>query len=164
VTARSRTSAAAATSKPPRLRLKKRPPTPPSKSSPGSDPYVYGEPPSGRDLRQHHIGIGGTIPAIPEIRAELDEMVDVLMGRTPSKHDNGVSSLQETANAYYSRAMELTLLLQRAEADGVVLRGSKHYKLRTGELRTFAELALRATDLGSRRLTLAQLEWEARHG
>lgn len=98
------------------------------------------------------------------MREEIDAMMEVLMGRKLSPHDNGVMSLQETANAYYSRGMELTLLLQRGEADGVILKGSKHYKFRTGELRTFCDIALRATDLGSRRLTLSQLEWEARHG
>ena len=91
-------------------------------------------------------------------------MVTVLMGRTPPPYDNGVSTLQEVSNAYYSRGMELTLLIQRGENDGSVLKGSKHYKFRTGELRTFCDLALRAIDLGSRRLTLAKLEYEARHG
>ena len=86
------------------------------------------------------------------------------MGREDAGIDNGVSTLQEVANAFYSRCQELTLLIQRGETEGYVLRGSRMYKLRTGELRTFTELCLRATDLGSRRLTLAQLEYEARHG
>ena len=70
----------------------------------------------------------------------------------------------EYANAVYSRAMELTMMIQRAETDGQVLKGSKYYKFRTGELRTFTELALRAIDLGSRRVTWAQMEDSMQHG
>lgn len=70
----------------------------------------------------------------------------------------------EYANAVYSRAMELTMMIQRAETDGQVLKGSKYYKFRTGELRTFTELALRAIDLGSRRVTWAQMEYSMQHG
>ena len=114
-------------------------------------------------MRPVKLGAGG-VPTLHEMREELDEMVAVLMGRNPAPYDNGVSTLQEVANAYYSRGMELTLLLQRAENDGMVLKGSKHYHFRTGELRTFCDLALRAIDLGSRRLSLAKLEFEARAG
>lgn len=125
---------------------------------------MYGRVPSGADLRPIKLGKANTVPPIPEMRREIDTMLDVLMGRQQAPDDNGVLTLQEVANAYYSRALELTLVIQRAEADGAVLKNSRHYKFRTGELRTFADLALRATDLGSRRLTLAQLEYEARHG
>jgi len=70
----------------------------------------------------------------------------------------------EYANAVYSRAMELTMMIQRAESDGQVLKGSKYYRLRTGELRTFTELAGKAIDLGSRRVTWAQVDYEMQHG
>lgn len=78
--------------------------------------------------------------------------------------ENGEMTLMEYANAVYSRALELTMMIQRAESDGQVLKGSKYYKLRTGELRTFTELALRAIDLGSRRVTWAQVEYSMQNG
>ena len=73
-------------------------------------------------------------------------------------------TLMEYANAVYSRGKEIEYRIQRAEALGAVVKGSGWYKFRTGELRTFCEIALKATDLGSRRLTQAQMEYEARHG
>lgn len=86
------------------------------------------------------------------------------MGRIEPPIENAEMTLMEYANAVYSRALELTMMIQRAESDGQVLKGSKYYKLRTGELRTFTELALRAIDLGSRRVTWAQVEFSMNHG
>ena len=154
-----------------RLRLKetsKRTPARNPKRSPKvsfkvEDDYEFGIAPSGAQLRAIVLGDSG-LPSVQGIREEIDEMREVLMGRALSPHDNGVNSLQETTNAYFSRCAELTLLIQRAEVDGHVSRGSAMNKTRTGELRTFMELCHRATDVGSRRLTLAQLEWEARRG
>lgn len=149
-----------------KLKLKQTPSRPrrsPKVSFREEDDYEFGVAPSGAQLRDIVLG-DGSLPDLMEIREEIDEMREVLMGRRLSPHDNGVNSLQETANAYYSRCAELTLLIQRAEVDGYVTRNSPMYKTRTGELRTFMELCHRATDVGSRRLTLAQLEWEARRG
>lgn len=98
------------------------------------------------------------------MRQELSEYSDVLLGRSEPPIDNGDMTLLEYANAVYSRASELTMLLQRAEADGVVVKGSKMYKFRTGELRTFTEMALKAIELGSRRITALQLEYNLAHG
>lgn len=86
-------------------------------------------------------------------------MTDVLLGREDPPVD-GVLSLMEVADAYYARAMELTMLIQQMEREGTVLKGSSHYKFRTGELRTFSEMAKRAADLGSRRLTDDSLRFE----
>lgn len=102
--------------------------------------------------------VGAGIPNIDEIRNELDDYTDILMGREEPDQHYGFMSLMEVADAFYARAQELTMLIQRAEADGVVSKASPYYKLRTGELRTFAEMAKRAADLGSRRLSAAQLE------
>ena len=104
--------------------------------------------------------VGAGIPHIDEIRNELDDYTDILMGREEPDHHYGYMSLMEVADAYFSRAQELTMLIQRAEADGVVTKSSPYYKLRTGELRTFTEMAKRAADLGSRRLSAAQLEFD----
>lgn len=108
--------------------------------------------------------LGEGVLSLAELRSEIDEYVQVLMGRVDPPIDNGEMTLMEYANAVYSRAMEITILLQRAESDGQILKGSRHYKFRTGELRTFTELALRAIELGSRRVTWAQAEYSMQHG
>ena len=95
---------------------------------------------------------------------EIDEYVSVLLGREDPPLDRGELTLIEYANAVYSRGMELTMLLQRAESDGHITKGSKQYKFRTGELRNFCELAQRAIDLGSRRLTAAKMEYDMNLG
>lgn len=68
----------------------------------------------------------------------------------------------EYANAVCSRAIEINMALHQGEALGTITRGSQHYKFRTGELRDFIDLAKGAQDLGSRRLTAAQLAMEMR--
>lgn len=98
------------------------------------------------------------------MRDELDEYTSVLLGHSDPPVQPGPMALMEYANAVYSRAMELTMLLQRAEADGVVMKGTKTYRFRTGELRTFTEMAAKAIDLGSRRITMAKLEADLAHG
>jgi hypothetical protein len=66
----------------------------------------------------------------------------------------------EYASTVHARAAELTMQLQRLEREGRVLKNSKHYKFRTGELRTFMELCQRAAELGSRRITVAKMEYD----
>ena len=104
------------------------------------------------------------LPSISEMRDEIDEYCSVLMGNQESPTGNGVMSLLEYANAVYSRGMELSILLHRAEADGHVAKGSQYYRFRTGELRAFNELASKAIDLGSRRVTHAKLEYDMERG
>lgn len=93
-------------------------------------------------------------------------MMDVLLGRVPPPVDLGVSTLMEVADAYFARASEIEMLIHQLEREGKVLRGTALYKFRTGELRTFQEVAKRAADLGSRRITMEQLrmqrEWTGR--
>lgn len=108
-------------------------------------------------LRNIRIGVG--LPPVVELQAELDEYMDVLIGREDSPV-RGVMGLLETADIYYARASELTAMIQRGEADGSIPKGSEYTKFRTGELRTFRELAGRAADLGSRRLTALGTEVE----
>lgn len=98
------------------------------------------------------------------MRAEIDSYVDVLLGRLEPPIDAGEMTLMEYANAVHARASELTMLLQRAESDGVVLKNSKMYRFRTGELRTFLEMAAKAIDLGSRRITALQIEYAFAYG
>lgn len=110
------------------------------------------------ELRKFRVASG--LPTLHECRQELDGYVRVLKGQDPSPITNGVLSLMEVANAYLSRALELTMVIQRGESDGSIVKGSHFYKFRTGELRTFTELASKAADLGSRRVTVAQMEYE----
>ena len=112
-----------------------------------------------------HFGVSVGVPDVNTLRIEIDEMMDVLMGREePPVPPENVGSMLEVANAYYSRGMEISGLIKRMEASGIILKGSEMYKFRTGELRTFCEIAKGAVDLGSRRVTLAQMEADQRYG
>ena len=114
----------------------------------------------GEGLRLRAVKLGDGAPSIPEMQNELLDMTDILLGRVdpPVK---GLMGLMETADAFYARAAEMTMLLQQAEREGTITRGSSHYKFRTGELRTFMEMAKRASELGSRRITYEQMRGEA---
>jgi hypothetical protein len=111
------------------------------------------------------VPLGEGVPPITSMVEELQDMTDVLLGRIEPPIDAGHLTLMEISDAYFARASEITMLLQRAEREGTVTKGSAHYRFRTGELRTFLELARRASELGSRRLTEEQLMWEMQmHG
>ncbi len=98
------------------------------------------------------------------MRQELREYTDVLLGRVPPPIDKGVSTLMELAEAYHARAREMEAILHEAEADGYVLKGSKPYRFRTGQLRSFIELTRGAIDMGSRRITVAKMEYDMMEG
>lgn len=87
-------------------------------------------------------------------------MIDVLKGHKPSPVDMGLITLHEVADAFYSRAAEITARIQYAELLGRVKRGSPEYKFRTGPLRTFMAMCQGASALGSRRITEAELRFE----
>jgi hypothetical protein len=110
------------------------------------------------------IPIGNTELSTSSVSSELQDYVDVLLGRKHPPADFGELTLQELASAYYSRALEIEMHIHRAEREGVVGRGTPFYKLRTGELRSFIELAKNACELGSRRVTMLQIESEMREG
>lgn len=135
---------------PKRVRKLKKPPKSPERTSTRTRTER-----EARHVREFHVGEG--LPNLTALRSELQDMTDVLLGRKPPPIDAGVLTLQEVADAYFARASELTMLIQRGESEGTVAKGSAHYKMRTGELRTFMEMAKRAADLGSRRLTREQL-------
>jgi hypothetical protein len=106
------------------------------------------------------VPLGDGLPSLTTLVGELQDMTDVLLGREEPPINAGNITLMEVADAYFARASEITQLLQKAEREGQVTKGSAHYKFRTGELRTFLEMARRAADLGSRRLTEERLHWE----
>jgi hypothetical protein len=112
-------------------------------------------------LRVFRVGEG--LPNLTMLRQELQDYTDVLLGReSPPRGTRGRTlSLMECADAYFARASEVKMQIQRLEAEGRVMRGSAHYKFRTGELQTFMDMARKASELGSRRLTEATLRMEA---
>ncbi len=123
---------------------------------------AQGSTPPPKSLRQFQMETG--LRSVQEMRDEVDGFMDVLMGRESPPIDNGPLALMEFANAAYSRVMEMTMLIQRAESDGLVAKGSKLYRFRTGELRNFLELASKAVDLGSRRVTAARMAYDQEYG
>jgi hypothetical protein len=106
------------------------------------------------------VPLGTGVPNLTSLVSELQDMTDVLLGRDKPPIDAGHLTLMEVADSYFARASEITMLLQKAEREGQITKGSSHYKFRTGELRTFLEMCRRAAELGSRRLTEEQLHWE----
>lgn len=108
-----------------------------------------------RRLRSFQVGSG--IKSVGDMCDELEDMRDVLMGRKDPAV-TGVLALMETADAFYSRASEMEQLILRGEREGRIQRSNPLYRFRTGELRSFKEMAARAADLGSRRLTAANVQ------
>lgn len=103
------------------------------------------------NLRLFHLNEG--LPSLALLRTEIQDMVDVLMGRLPPPINvNNVEAMLEVADAYFARASEITMLIQRAEAQGNA--SDSYKKFRTGELRTVMEMFKRTADLGSRRITV----------
>lgn len=114
--------------------------------------------PAARTVRDIQLDQG--LPDVEELSKEIKGYWDVLLGRTPPPVEAGDLTLMEIANAYFSRAMEMSALIHEAEREGGVFKGSSYYRFRTGELRDFIEVAKRAQELGSRRLTQARLEFD----
>lgn len=109
----------------------------------------------GHRLIDIEIGLG--LPSVDSLWTEIQGYMDVILGRKVAPMVSPYLGLAEAATAYYCRAQEIDALIHAAEREGVVLRGSALYRFRTGELRSFIELAKRASELGSRRLTQEQL-------
>lgn len=108
-------------------------------------------------LRTVQVGTG--LPTVDELVEELSEYWDVLLGREEAPLQ-GVTALMETADMYYARASEINALIMRGERDGSIAAGDALRKFRTGELRDFRDVARKAADLGSRRLTALSVETE----
>ena len=90
---------------------------------------------------------------LDQMKRELDDYMDVLLGRQDPPIDVGVMTLMEVAEAYHARACEIEMELKEMEAEGVIMKGTRLYHFRTGKLRTFIELTNKTIDLGSRRVT-----------
>jgi hypothetical protein len=103
------------------------------------------------------------LPSVEELHDELIGYTDVILGRADPPQDmDSVLDLMEIAGAYYARAKEIEMLIHWEEQNRRVIRGSPYYKLRTGQLRSFIEMAKMMAELGSRRLTQERLLFEAR--
>jgi hypothetical protein len=102
------------------------------------------------------------LPEPDEIYEELHYYCDVLLGRKSAPITSPYLGLAEVAGAYYARALEMDMLIHQGEAEGAIARGSKYYRLRTGSLRSFIEMAKRLCELGSRRLSQEDLLYRQR--
>lgn len=91
------------------------------------------------------------------MKDELQVYTDILLGRKPPPIDAGILTLMECAEAFHARAKEMEMSLLNGEAEGAILKGSGPYRFRTGALRSFIEMAAKAIDLGSRRVTHANM-------
>jgi len=97
------------------------------------------------------------LPTVDRINREIEEYTDVLLGRVDPPVDSPYLQLMEVAAAYYARARELEILIFEGEQNGSIKKGDPHYRVRTGQLNSFIEMARKMFDLGSRRLTQEQL-------
>lgn len=109
------------------------------------------------------VPLGSELPSAQEIEDELTEYCDVLLGRVPPPVQSPYLDLCEVATAYLARALELDMLIHNEERRRVVVRGHDLYKVRTGSLRSFIDMAKRMADLGSRRLTQERLLQDQRY-
>lgn len=97
------------------------------------------------------------LPTYDEILQELHGYVDVLKGHADSPVLSPYLSLLEVATAYLARAYEIEMLIYEGEISTAIQRGDPLYRLRTGLLASFINMARKLTDLGSRRLTQESL-------
>ena len=101
--------------------------------------------------------------SVDDLHDELLGYTDVILGRADPPTDmDSVLDLMEIASAYFARAKEIDMLIHWEEQNRRVIRGSPYYKFRTGQLRSFIEMAKMMAELGSRRLTQERLLFEAR--
>lgn len=112
-----------------------------------------------RALRSFDLPAG--LGSLVELQAELQDMIDVLLGRKPPPIWHGTLTLMEVADAYHARAQEIRFLLMAGEQDGRFKRGGPAYKFRTGQLAAFIDLVKSTASLGSRRLTVEQIQVES---
>lgn len=109
------------------------------------------------------VPLGEGIPEVDDLRDELLGYANVLLGREVPLVDSPYLTLMEIATAYYARGLEIEMMIHGLEQDHKVVRGSPLNKFRTGQLRSFLEMAKKMADLGSRRLSQERLLSEQRY-
>lgn len=113
--------------------------------------------------RLSEVSVGTGLPTVDEMNEELLYMCNVLLGKEESPVQSPYLGLCEVATAFYGRGCELDMLIHMAEQEEQIPRGHPLQKLRTGQLRTFNEMARKMADLGSRRLTQERLLYDQRY-
>jgi len=128
-------------------------------------PSVVAHKPTGFSHRLSDVEVLEGLPDIEALQDELLGYVNILLGRAdpPLEIDGFYLDLMECAAAYYARAKEIDMLIHWEEQQRRVVRGSPYYRFRTGQLRSFIEMAKVMADLGSRRLTQERLLYEQRY-
>jgi hypothetical protein len=109
----------------------------------------------GRRLMDIELEIG--LPNVNDLSDEIQHMTNVILGRLESPLESPYLALAEVATAYYCRAQEIDMLIHKGNREGVIMNGSPLDLFRVRELRAFIEIAKKAAELGSRRLTQEQL-------
>lgn len=115
----------------------------------------------GRRLTEVPVSEG--LPSPEAIQDELLHYCDVLLGRVDPPVSSPYLDLCEIASGYFARASELDMLIHWEEQNQRVVRGHPLQKIRTGQLRTFLDMARKMADLGSRRLTQEALLHEQKY-
>ena len=114
--------------------------------------------------RLNEVDVLSGLPSVDELHDELLGYADIILGRgDPPDGVDGYLDLMEVAATYYARAKEIDMMIHWKEQQREVVRGSPYYKFRTGQLRSFIEMAKMMSDLGSRRLTLERLLFDQRY-
>lgn len=109
--------------------------------------------------------IGHGLPTLEECNAELNQYSEHL--RTFYAEDDvhipitNLLDLLEVATAYLARAYEIERLLHQREQVHSLPRGCQEQRFRTGALESFISQAKILRDLGSRRLSYAQLRHDS---
>ena len=106
------------------------------------------------------VPVGYGLPQANILADELESYADVLLGRVEPPNDDGYMTLLEYADVVYARACEMEMLIHEAERNHHVVKGSDHYRFRTGALRSFLSMAKSAAERGSRRLTNERLLYD----
>jgi hypothetical protein len=109
------------------------------------------------------VPVGAGVESVDDLYDELLGYTDVLLGRVDPEVQSPYLTLMEIASAYYARALEIEMMIHKLEQDRVIVRGSPLNKFRTGQLRSFIEMAKKMADLGSRRLTQETLLSDQRY-
>ncbi len=100
------------------------------------------------------------LPDVNDWADELEQMELVLMLKLPLPVDDPRVGLLVTAGSYHTRASSMKRTIQRLEREGTISRSHDLVKFRTGELRTFMEMASKVFDSASRALTAAKLAFD----
>lgn len=109
------------------------------------------------------VPLGSGLPPVEDLQEEFTEYMAIVTGKADPPVSAPYLDLMECAAAYYARAKEVDMLIHWEEQQRRVIRGSPHYKFRTGQLRSCMDAFKMMADLGSRRLSQERLLEEQRY-